>query len=275
MFRVPLFLAVALLILVPVAPAQAKGPVGASIEGPGFDGVVPGERLQDLTDVTYFSRYAVGDPPPEVDPPAEPGPAYTVSYDVGGPQEFRQVLYPSSSEGSLIFTPPGQQVWQTTVPGGWIEAPVNLTLFLRRYGVDVPAQDPGAPLAPADSQGTRVTRMSFLHDVLTLLHFVGFAALFGGFFVQLKAQAPVVNNAMLHGVLTQLVTGVLLVGLASGVKDDDFTVDNSKVAVKLVITLVITVLVLVNRKKPAIARGLLMGIGGLTLLNAIVAVFWH
>jgi cytochrome bd-type quinol oxidase subunit 2 len=117
--------------------------------------------------------------------------------------------------------------------------------------------------------------MGFLHDVLTLLHFVGFAALFGGFFTQLKAKEPVVNAAMLHGALTQLVTGVLLVGLASGIKDDDFTVDNAKIAVKLVIVLIITAMVFVYRRRPSISRGTLMTIGGLTLLNAVVAVFWH
>jgi cytochrome bd-type quinol oxidase subunit 2 len=117
--------------------------------------------------------------------------------------------------------------------------------------------------------------MDFLHDVLTLLHLVGFAALFGGFFVQLKAAQPIVNNAMLHGALTQLVTGILLVGIASGVKDDDFTVDNTKIAVKLVVVVVITVLVFVYRKRPSITRGILFAIGGLTLLNAIIAVFWH
>lgn len=117
--------------------------------------------------------------------------------------------------------------------------------------------------------------MDFLHDVLTLLHLVGFAALFGGFFVQLKAARPVVNNAMLHGALTQLVTGVLLVGVASGVKDDDFTVDNTKIGVKLLVVLVVTVLVFLHRKQPSISRGVLFAIGGLTLLNAGIAVFWH
>ena len=117
--------------------------------------------------------------------------------------------------------------------------------------------------------------MDFLHDVLTLLHLVGFAALFGGFFTQLKAKEPVVNNAMLHGALTQLVTGVLLVGLASSIDDDEYVVDNVKIAVKLAVVLVITVLVFVNRRRQAIARGLLFGIGGLTLVNAAIAVFWH
>lgn len=117
--------------------------------------------------------------------------------------------------------------------------------------------------------------MTFLHDLLLLLHLVGFAALFGGFFVQIRAQTPVINAAMLHGAFTQLVTGVLLVGLASGVDDDEFTVDNAKVAVKLVVVLVITAVILVNRRASAIPRGLLLALGGLTLANAAVAVFWN
>jgi cytochrome bd-type quinol oxidase subunit 2 len=116
--------------------------------------------------------------------------------------------------------------------------------------------------------------MDFVHHLLTFLHLVGFAALFGGFFTQLKTKTPVVNAAMLHGALTQLVTGVLLVGLASGIKDDDFTVNNAKVGVKLVVLLVITGLIFAYRKKPALTRGTYFAIGGLTVLNAAIAVFW-
>jgi hypothetical protein len=117
--------------------------------------------------------------------------------------------------------------------------------------------------------------MRFVHDLLVLLHFVGLAALFGGFFVQIRAAAPVVNSAILHGALTQVVTGVLLVGLAESADDDEYVVDNAKIAVKLVVVVVITVLAFVNRRKPAISRGMLFGIGALTLANMAVAVFWH
>jgi hypothetical protein len=144
-FRLPLFLTVMLLAVLPTAPALAKGPLGADIEGPGVTRTVQGERVQDLTDVTHLGTYAVGESPPEVDPPAEAGPAYTVRYDLGGGQEFRQVLHPSSSAGSLIFTPAGQKLFGSTVPGGWIEAPVNLTLFLRRYGITVTSPEITAP----------------------------------------------------------------------------------------------------------------------------------
>ena len=56
--------------------------------------------------------------------------------------------------------------------------------------------------------------MELIHDLLVLLHLVGFAALFGGAFVQVKGPSRAVNAAMVHGVLTQLITGLLLVGLA-------------------------------------------------------------
>jgi FtsH-binding integral membrane protein len=114
--------------------------------------------------------------------------------------------------------------------------------------------------------------MDFLRDVLLFLHFIGLAALFGGLFVQVKAHPRVVNNAMFHGILTQLVTGLLLVGVLEA---GDHEVDNAKIGVKLLVALVIGALVLVNRKKPALPDGLYLGLLGLTALNIAVAVFWH
>jgi hypothetical protein len=117
-----------------------------------------------------------------------------------------------------------------------------------------------------------MSAMDFLRDLLLFLHFIGLAALFGGLFVQVKARPRLVNNAMLHGILTQLVTGVLLVGVLEGLDSD---VNNAKVAVKLLVALVIGVLVVVNRRKPALPNGLYFALLGLTVLNIGVAVFWH
>ena len=114
--------------------------------------------------------------------------------------------------------------------------------------------------------------MDFLRDVLLFLHFIGLAALFGGAFVQIATRPRAVNNAMFHGILTQLVTGILLVGVLEA---GDHHVDNAKIAVKLVVALVIGVLVWMNRKKESIPDGLYFGIFGLTALNIAVAVFWH
>ena len=114
--------------------------------------------------------------------------------------------------------------------------------------------------------------MDLLHDILLFLHFLGLASLFGGLFVQVRSDPRVVNNAVLHGILTQVVTGLLLVGVLEG---QDEEVDNAKIGVKLVVALVIAVLVIVNRKKPALPNGLYLGLTGLTVLNIGVAVFWH
>ena len=113
--------------------------------------------------------------------------------------------------------------------------------------------------------------MEIVRQLVLFLHLVGLAALFGGLFVQLKAEPRMVNNAMLHGILTMLVTGLLSVGILEG---GGATVDNTKIAVKLVIALVIGVLVFANRKKPALPNGLFFGLMGLTLVNIAVAVFW-
>lgn len=112
--------------------------------------------------------------------------------------------------------------------------------------------------------------MEFVEHLLVVLHFVGLAALFGGFFVQLRDADKVVNAAMLHGALTQLVTGVLLVGL---IYADDGEPNNAKITAKFLIVLVITGLALVNRKRESVSTAVWAAIGGLTLTNIVIAVF--
>ncbi|MFY9914480.1 MAG: hypothetical protein WAK18_07440 [Nocardioidaceae bacterium] len=113
--------------------------------------------------------------------------------------------------------------------------------------------------------------MDFVRDVLLFLHLLGMASLLGGALVQLRDETQVVNSAMLHGALTQVVTGLLLVGVIEGQNDP---LDHTKVGVKLAVALVITVLCWVNRRKDAVPRGLFMGILLLTVGNVGVAVFW-
>lgn len=117
--------------------------------------------------------------------------------------------------------------------------------------------------------------MDLARDVLLFLHFIGLAALFGGLFTQLKANPRVVNAAVIHGALTQVVTGLLLV--AEHEMRDDPVPDqfHMKIGVKLLIALVITVLAFVNRKKTSITDGLFFGLLGLTVLNIGIAVFWN
>jgi hypothetical protein len=117
----------------------------------------------------------------------------------------------------------------------------------------------------------------FVFDLLVILHFLGLAALIGGFLVQIRTTPRVINNLMFHGALTQLVTGVLLVGLRYPIHSADPTAwlpDNAKVGVKLVILLVILGLILANRKKESISNGVWGLIGALSIANVVIAVLW-
>mgnify|MGYP007049616660 CR=1 FL=1 len=114
---------------------------------------------------------------------------------------------------------------------------------------------------------------------LVVLHLVGMAALLGGFLVQIKAlraKTAEILPAMVHGAWTSFITGLLLVGvreweLAMGGGED---LDHSKIAIKSVVVLIILVLVMLNRKKKPVAGSVLGTVGGLTLLNVVLAVFW-
>ena len=114
--------------------------------------------------------------------------------------------------------------------------------------------------------------MEFVEHVLVFVHFLGLAALIGGAFVQITASDKVVNRAMLDGALTQLVTGIALVGVIQGALDEEL--NNAKVGVKLAVLLVIVGLSWVNRKKPSIPTGIWATILGLAVLNVGIAVFW-
>jgi len=114
--------------------------------------------------------------------------------------------------------------------------------------------------------------MDFLQNLLVVIHFIGLAALFGGFFVQMTARDKVINNAMFHGALTQLVTGILLVGVVQHNEPDE--IDNAKIGVKLGILVVILALILINRRKKPAPTWVWAAIGLLTIANICVAVFW-
>jgi hypothetical protein len=125
-----------------------------------------------------------------------------------------------------------------------------------------------------------ITTATVLLNTTIVLHFVGLASLLGGFLVQMKALKPgtaKIIPAMIHGAWTMLITGLLLVGLhewTSSLDPAAGEIDNIKVAVKSIVLTVVLVLVMQNRKKDSVKSSTLGLIGGLTLLNVILAVFW-
>lgn len=113
--------------------------------------------------------------------------------------------------------------------------------------------------------------MEFLRHLLLVVHMLGFAALLGGLLVQARSPEKTVNSLMRDGAGTAFLAGLLLVGV---IEADDGDLNNTKVAVKGVIGLVILVLVMANLRKERIANGLWALLLALTVANICVAVFW-
>ncbi|MFJ6719420.1 MULTISPECIES: hypothetical protein [unclassified Streptomyces] len=117
--------------------------------------------------------------------------------------------------------------------------------------------------------------MDVLISVFLGLHIIGIASLLGGFLTQMKAMGAGTARfvpAMLHGALTMLVTGVLLVGFR---EMDGGTVDNIKIGVKLAVLFVVLALVYVKRDEERVDKALFGAVGGLTMANIFIAVLWH
>ncbi|MFG2678486.1 hypothetical protein [Streptomyces sp. NPDC048392] len=116
--------------------------------------------------------------------------------------------------------------------------------------------------------------MDVLLHIFVGLHIIGIAALLGGFLTQLKAMGRGTARftpAMLHGALTMLVTGAVLIGLNQA---QDHSVDNVKMGVKLAVLIVILGLVYVKRDEEKADKTLFGLVGALTLVNVFIAVLW-
>lgn len=119
----------------------------------------------------------------------------------------------------------------------------------------------------------------FILHSLVVLHFIGLAALLGGFLTQMKAMGKgqaVIVPAMVHGAWTMLITGLLLVGVREwmAVMEWDDALNHMKIGVKSLVVAVILILVIHYKKKQTVSTKVFGAIGLLTVLNVVLAVFW-
>lgn len=119
------------------ASALAKGPVEASIDGPGLgspltfggDGgavLAPGAPLMELAEATGFFPAAFGQAPDPMlprRPAGDLGPRYVIAYRVPGPggeDVILQDLYPYAKPVAVTYMKPGQRLFEAeTTRGGW------------------------------------------------------------------------------------------------------------------------------------------------------------
>lgn len=116
--------------------------------------------------------------------------------------------------------------------------------------------------------------MAFVYELIVAIHLLGMAAIVGAFFVVLRS--PRFVPAFLYGAITQLVSGVVLVGLReSEVVADEGPLNMAKIGVKLLIALAVAVLAWRERaNREAATMGAIHAIGGLALVNVLVATLW-
>ena len=107
--------------------------------------------------------------------------------------------------------------------------------------------------------------------VFVVLHLLGMAAIIGSaVFVARGAVTP----ALVWGARAQLLTGILLVGL---VQTNDEEVDNTKIAVKLLVAVAVVACAEIAAAKERKGEGrpqLVNAAGALAVLNVLVAVLW-
>ncbi|MBV2362359.1 hypothetical protein ACFPZ0_18590 [Streptomonospora nanhaiensis] len=110
--------------------------------------------------------------------------------------------------------------------------------------------------------------MEIINSVLVFLHLLGMAGIIAGFLMQLITGHKASPKAILHSSLLQLVTGLLLVGVA---EMGDDAVNHVKIAVKLVVAVAVVVVAVLNVRRPS--TRLAIAAGALAVVNVAVAVF--
>lgn len=116
--------------------------------------------------------------------------------------------------------------------------------------------------------------MDIAHKLTLILHFIGLAALLGGFLAQISAPIKTVTRSMMDGAWTMLATGIVLVGLVSAEATADDKPDHMKFGVKSLVLTAIVVLLMQNRKKESIEKGTFFVVGLLSITNIAIAVLW-
>lgn len=116
--------------------------------------------------------------------------------------------------------------------------------------------------------------LDLVRHAILAVHFLGLAAIVGAFFVQMRAKDGFATGVVLTGAITQLVTGLALVGVRQA---SDLEVNNVKIAVKLgiaVIVLVAAIIAHVQRRRGGKVKPAFHTAGGLAIVNVLVAVLW-
>jgi hypothetical protein len=182
-------LAVTAVLVLIAAPAVAKGPVSAIIEGPGVTEPIVVEwsedgALEHLVESIHFWPLAYGSTGPAVildsAPTSDLGPPYTVTVvhmGPGGDAEVDVLVYPLADGGPLAYVEPDVDVveMQAVTTGGWYPLNNDLAALLESHGVVLPTveetktpveakpeHEPAAPIEPTEAPIDGVSPVAWL-----------------------------------------------------------------------------------------------------------------
>lgn len=117
--------------------------------------------------------------------------------------------------------------------------------------------------------------MNLVYDLIVVLHLLGMAALVGGWFASLRGFTAL--EVMVNGARAQVVTGLVLVGLAESVHSLDKHLNHAAVGVKLVVALAALACLEISRaraRRGEDPRTLANAGGALGVVNVLVAALW-
>ena len=121
--------------------------------------------------------------------------------------------------------------------------------------------------------------LSIIHTIAYILHMLGILGILVLLLTQGSKKPRKFNAGVLHSAATALLAGLIMVGLQYPLNEKNPTewplYDNTKIAVKLGIVLIILVLGYRQNKKSVFTTGTWATMLGLTVANIVIAYSWH
>ena len=121
--------------------------------------------------------------------------------------------------------------------------------------------------------------LSIIHTIAYILHMLGILGILVLLLLQANKKPRKFNAGVLHSAATALVAGLIMVGLQLPLHTENPTewplYNNTKIAVKLGIVLIILFIGYRQNKKSVFTTGTWASLLGLTLTNIVIATAWH
>ncbi|MEU4314248.1 hypothetical protein [Nocardia sp. NPDC024068] len=116
--------------------------------------------------------------------------------------------------------------------------------------------------------------MDFVYNVVVVTHLLGMAAVVGGW----AAGRPGVNEVMVWGARAQIISGVVLVGMAESLSSLDKDLNMVKIGIKLVISVLVAAFAEMARADAKRGKDPVAWMsdaaGGLAIVNVLIAALW-